>query len=64
MPSPNPWQQLQGLNRSSPEFPNRLIDILGEDWINHAQNLTPNDLKEFVEYLDSVCCEPPLPTLC
>ena len=55
MPSPNPLQRLQGLDRSSPEFPNRLTDILGEDWMNHAQNLSPNDLEEFVEYLDSVC---------
>ena len=55
MPPPNPLQQLQGLDRSSPEFPNRLADILGEDWMNHAQNLSPNDLEEFVEYLDSVC---------
>ena len=55
MPSPNPLQRLQGLNRSSPEFLDRLTDILGEDWMNYAQNLSRNDLEEFVEYLDSVC---------
>ena len=53
--SQNPLQQLRGLNRSSSEFPSRLTDILMENWIkNHDQNLSRNDLEEFVEYLDSV----------
>ena len=55
MSSPDPLQRLRDLERSSVGFSDRLIDILlmGE-WTDQAQNLPPNDLRELIEYLDSV----------
>ena len=55
MPSPNPPQRLQDLDRSSPEFPSRLTDtLLGEGSVNRAQNIPDEELGPFIEYLDIV----------
>lgn len=55
MPSPNPLQQLHGLDRSSPEFPCQLTGVLlGEDFVDCVQNPPCEDLGPFVEYFDSV----------
>lgn len=55
MPSLNPLQQLQDLDRSAPGFPNQLTDILcKEGWADRAQGLPGDDLEELVEYLDRV----------
>ena len=55
MSSPDTLQGLRGLDRSSVGFSDQLIDILlmGE-WADQAQNLPPKDLRELIEYLDSV----------
>ena len=55
MPLPESLQRLRGLDRTSPEFPNQLADILlGEDDVNIVQNLSCEDAGPFVEHLDSV----------
>jgi hypothetical protein len=55
MPSPNLLQQLHSLDRSSPGFSNQLKGfLLGEDCVNHAQDLPCEVLGPFVEYLDNV----------
>ena len=55
MSSPNPLQQLRDLDELSPGFPSQLTDVLlGEGWVNQAQDLADDDLGELVEYLDGV----------
>jgi len=55
MPSPNLLQQLHDLDRSSPEFPNQLTDILlGEVWVRCLQGLPREGFRPFVKYLDTV----------
>ena len=56
MPPPDRLQRLRNLNRSSPGFPQQLIEIILEvDWVNWVQDLPPDELGEPVECLDSVC---------
>jgi len=56
MSSSNPLQQLQDLDGSSTEFPDKLTDILlTEGWIDQVQNLPPEGLGELVDRLDNVC---------
>ena len=53
--SPNPLRRLHDLDKTSPEFPDILTNLLlTEGWINQAQNLPPKGLRELVEYLDEV----------
>ena len=55
MPSLSSLPQLHGLDRSSPEFPSRLTDILlGEGFKNLVQSLPRDELGSLVEYLDGV----------
>lgn len=51
---PNPLQRLRDLDRSSTEFPDKLTGILTEGWIDQAQNLSPEGLRELIECLDNV----------
>jgi len=51
----DPLHRLRHLDRSSPEFPNHLTNLLREqgygDWVT---NLQDDDLTWLVEYLDNV----------
>ena len=51
-------QQLWDLVRSPPRFPDRLADILLRvDWVDLAQGLQEDDLRDLVESLDGVCVQ-------
>ena len=51
----DPLQQLQDLDRSSPQFHDQLSDLLrGEEYRSSVLNLQGDDLAWLVEYLDSV----------
>jgi tRNA (Thr-GGU) A37 N-methylase len=57
MPSPNSLalQQLDLLNRSSPDFPDQFCNIIyGEEYVQCVRNLEGDDLVWLVEYLDKV----------
>jgi hypothetical protein len=45
------------LDKSSPQFPNQLLDALGRDFDENVPSLQNDDLAGVVEYLDKV---PPL----
>ena len=61
MPSLSSFPQLHNLDRSSPEFPSRLTDILlGEDFKNRVQSPPRDELGPLVEYLDGVRLRIPL----
>ena len=57
MPSPNSLvlQQLNRLNRTSPDFPDQFCNIIyGREYAQCAPNLEGDDLVWLVEYLDGV----------
>jgi tRNA (Thr-GGU) A37 N-methylase len=57
MPSPNSpvLQQLDRLNKSSPDYPDQLCNIIyGEEYVQCVPNLEGDDLVWLVEYLDKV----------
>lgn len=48
-------QTLLQLDKSSPQFPNSLCDILsGEEFDERISSLQTDDLVEVIEYLDKV----------
>ena len=64
MPSPNSLalQQFDRLNRSSPDFHDKLRDLLyGEEYKQCVPRLHGDDLVWLVGYLDEVRCRVSLP---
>jgi len=54
-PSPPVLQQLRRLDRSSPDFQDRLSNVLyGEEYRRCVPNLQGDDLAWLVDYLDQV----------
>lgn len=55
LPAPLFLQLLERLDRSSPEFPHRLSDVLREqEYRERVKNLQGPDLTWLVNYLDEV----------
>jgi len=53
----NPLQPLHDLDRFSPEFHDRLLDILdGEEYKRSVSELEDEDLAQLVDDLDEVSC--------
>jgi hypothetical protein len=64
LPTPLVLQQLDRLDRSSPEFQDQLHSILrGEEYVQRVRDLQGDDLVWIVDYLDKVCRRVALPTL-
>ena len=64
-PSDEFLQRIDGLSRSSPEFPVQLANLLEEKEVNFVKKLRSKDIEWLIEYLDKVCAPVawyPLPT--
>ena len=63
-PSSLVLQQLNSLERSSPDFHEQLCGVLyGKEFVQCVPNLQGDDLTWLVDYLDKVCRCVALPTL-
>ena len=61
-PSPPALQQLRRLDRSSPDFQDKLCNVLyGQDYVESLPNLRGGDVVWLVDYLDEVCRRVALP---
>ena len=56
-PSSPALQQLNRLERASPDFHDQLYSVLyGEEYVQCEQTLEGDDLMWLIEYLNKVCC--------